>query len=218
MQTSQKILMVAGFAVLAVVAGGVIGWWGGRDWGDNNPSPIAITAPPSSTPPVNPPPAIPKPAAQVASTPTPVQVPDVKPVTDDTNWEDRVQTILDSEAEDEEKVKLLFALFPKLPEDGQVAVAEHLTNLVEDEHYAPLGQLLKDTRLPVPVLDVIMNDALSRPDSMKLPLMLDIAKNPAHAKAAEAKEVLENYLDQDYGNDWPQWQQKLTAWLKDNPD
>ena len=60
MQTSQKILMVAGFAVLAVVAGGVIGWWGGRDWGDNNPSPIAITAPPSSTPPVNPPAAIPQ--------------------------------------------------------------------------------------------------------------------------------------------------------------
>ncbi len=217
MKTSQKILMAAGFVVLAVMAGGMIGWWGGQGWGDN-PPPVAITAPPSSGPPVNPPPAIPKPAAQVASTPTPIQVPDVKPVTDDTNWEDKVQTILDSEAEDEEKVKLLFALFPTLPEDGQVAVAEHLANLVDDEHYAPLGQLLKDARLPTSVLDVIMNDALSRPDSMKLPLMLDIAQNPEHAKAADAKDVLETYLDNDYGNDWPQWQQKLKVWLKENPD
>ena len=65
-----------------------------------------------------------------------------------TNWEDTLDEILVSDSDDTNKVKELFAMFPRLPEDGQVEVAQHLSNLVEDEDYGPLGQLLKDARLP----------------------------------------------------------------------
>ena len=109
-------------------------------------------------------------------------------------------------------------MFPRLPEDGQVEVAQHLSNLVEDEDYASLGQLLKNAKLPEPVLDVLMGDLLNRPNAVKLPLFLDLARDPAHAKAEEAKDLLELYLDEDYGTDWNKWQQKMREWLKENPD
>jgi hypothetical protein len=49
-------------------------------------------------------------------------------------------------------------------------------------------------------------------------LLLDIARNPEHRKASEAKEILELYLEEDYGTNWSVWQQKMTEWLKENPD
>ena len=61
-----------------------------------------------------------------------------------------------------------FEMFPNLPEDGKEEVAQHLSNLVADEDYAPLGKLLTDATLPESVLDVLMADVLNRPNAVKL--------------------------------------------------
>jgi len=68
------------------------------------------------------------------------------------------------------------------------------------------------------VLDVLLADALNRPNSLKLPLLLEVARQPDHPKAGEAKDLLELFLEEDHGKDWGQWQAKLEQWLKDNPD
>jgi hypothetical protein len=135
-----------------------------------------------------------------------------------TNWEETVDDILASDGEDSAKVKQLLEMFPKLSEDGQVEVAQHLSNLVDDADYAPLADLLKNAKLPEPVLDVLMGDVLNRPNASKLPLLLDVARTPDHAKAEEAKDLLELYLDENYGTDWAKWQEKTKDWLKQNPD
>jgi hypothetical protein len=44
------------------------------------------------------------------------------------------------------------------------------------------------------------------------------AKSPDHPKADEAKDILALFLDEDFGTDWGKWQEKMTVWLKDNPD
>jgi len=127
----------------------------------------------------------------------------LEPVADSgliTNWEDRVEEILADDTDDTNKVALLFALFPNLPPDGQTEVAQHLSNLVDDDS------------------DVLLSDLLNRPNATKLPVLLDIASNPDHVKAGEAKDLLELYLDQDYGTDWDKWRQAAKDWLKDNPD
>ena len=38
------------------------------------------------------------------------------------------------------------------------------------------------------------------------------------AKAREAKDLLELFLEEDYGADWTKWQTKMDEWLKANPD
>jgi hypothetical protein len=136
----------------------------------------------------------------------------------ETNWEDKIDDIVGSEDADTNKVKQLFSLFPTLPPDGQEEAAQHLSNLVEDENYAPLGDLLKNDKLPEGVLDELLADLLNRPNNLKLPLLLDVASDANHAKHDEAKDLLELYLGDDYGSDWNVWQQHMTNWLQQNPD
>src|SRR5437763_11213252 len=56
-------------------------------------------------------------------------------------WEDKVDEILTSDGEESAKAKQMMEMFPKLPEDGQIEVAQHLSNLVQDrseEHTSEL--------------------------------------------------------------------------------
>jgi hypothetical protein len=135
-----------------------------------------------------------------------------------TNWGDKLEQILVSPGEETDKAKQLLEMFPHLPPDGQAEIARHLSNLTPDSDYAGLGEYLKNPKLPEPVLDVLLADALNRPNALKLPLLLDIARQPDHAKAGEAKELLELFLEEDHGTDWAGWQARMDQWLKDNPD
>jgi len=151
MQNSKKTLFIAGLVVTVVAIGGVIGWLGGRGLG-NNPVPVAITPPPTVKPP-------PMPSADVPVSPIPIpssagQSPGVVSGVKDTDWQSAVAAIVDSDAKDEDQAKQLFALFPKLPEEGKVAVADELADLVPDENYAQLGRLLKDASQPAAVLPI----------------------------------------------------------------
>jgi len=74
-----------------------------------------------------------------------------------------------------------------------------------------------DPKLPEDTLDTLMADLLNRPNSTKLPMFLDIARNPDHPKHEEARDMLELYLDEDYGADWATWEKKMKEWLAD-PD
>jgi len=135
-----------------------------------------------------------------------------------TDWEERVDGIISPEGDEKEKAKKLIDIFPHLPPDGQEEVAHHLSNLVADEDYAPLSNFVTNSALPEAVLDVFVEDVFNRPNGIKLPLLLDIAQDPQHPRSAEAKDVLELFLEEDFGSDWTKWQAKMDQWLKDNPD
>lgn len=77
---------------------------------------------------------------------------------------------------------------------------------------------LTNADLPENVLDVLLDDVLNRPNSLKLPALLEVARSAQHPKAAEAKDFLELFLEEDYGADWDKWQAGMEQWLKENPD
>lgn len=135
-----------------------------------------------------------------------------------TDWEDKVDAIISPEGDEKQKAQKLIEMFPQLPPDGQEEVAHHLSNLVADEDYAPLSNFVTNSALPEAVLDVFVEDVFNRPNSIKLPLLLDIARDPQHPRAGEAKDVLELFLEEDFGSDWTKWQARMEQWLKDNPD
>jgi hypothetical protein len=145
------------------------------------------------------------------------------PVTIGTNqvpdWEEKVDAILTADNDtDSQKAKKMLELFPLLSGDAQEEVAHHISNLISDEDYAAFGNYLTNKSLSEDVLDVLLEDVLNRPNSIKLPMLLEVARDPQNPKAAEAKDVLELFLEEDYGNDWAKWQVETTKWLKDNPD
>ena len=135
-----------------------------------------------------------------------------------TDWEDRVDQILGDDTEVEEKARKMLELFPNFPEAGQVETAQHISNLLADEDYEKFGNYLLNPKTPVSVQDVILADVLNRPSEIKLPLLLATARARDNAKAADAKEILELYLEEDYGDDWDRWEQEMIKWLKENPD
>ena len=133
-------------------------------------------------------------------------------------WEDKVDEILGSNSADADKAKQMIEMFPTLPPAGKEEVVRHLTNLLPDPDYGLMRGYLTNASLPENVLDVLLGDALNRPNSLKLPALLEVARDPQHPKAAEAKDFLHLFLEQDYGSDWDRWQAGVEQWLKAHPD
>jgi hypothetical protein len=226
----SKIVVVI-LAVAVIIGIGVgVGLLAGRGTARRPAEQVQVTdntAPPDMAPHTHPPTPAPKPIPQVTppvatqSVPV-VQITNIAPVAltsgSDTNWEEKIDDIVGSDESDTNKVKQLFALFPKLPPDGQEEAAQHLSNLIDDEDYAPLGEMLKNDKLPEGVLDELLADVLNRPNALKLPELLQVASDANHVKHEEAKDLLELYLGDDYGTDWNTWGQHMTNWLQQNPD
>jgi hypothetical protein len=133
-------------------------------------------------------------------------------------WEQRLDDVLGSNENEAQKATRLLEMFPLLPEDGQIEIAQHLSNLLPDDRYSALSQTLTNAAAPEGVLDVLMTDVLNRPNSLKLPTLLQVARTPNHPKADEARDVLEVFVDENYGTDWAKWEKAIQDWLKENPD
>jgi len=217
-----RLLKFGGIIAGVVVVGILLGWLGsgGLRSGSRAPaavSPLATSAKPGV--------AAPSAASNSSALPAgrPAEIPlSVTETTTTANlitdWEDKIDQILTSEIPEADKAKKMLEMFPRLPEDGQVEVAQHLSNLVSDQDYPSLERLLTNSALPESVLEVLLGDALNRPNGLKLPALLEVARDAQNPKAGEAKDILQLFLEEDYGTDWNTWQAKVDQWLKENPD
>lgn len=219
-----SVAKIVGLIAVVVAAGLLLGWLAGRNPHFTAPSPssgLASSGIPDASPSLatrlqtnTSPHRLRRQSSSVGATAT-TAAPNPNLIT---NWEERVDDILVGEGPESEKAKKMLAMFPNLPETGQVAVAQHLSNLVPDEDYASLSRFLTDPTVSEQVLDILFGDALNRPNSLKLPALLDVARDPDNPKGNEARDILELFLQEDYGTDWNIWQVKVEQWLKDNPD
>ncbi|MBI3849378.1 MAG: hypothetical protein HY298_03655 [Verrucomicrobia bacterium] len=235
MRVTRKLLIVVAVLLVALLVGAVVGWFAA------GPSSVPIEDGVSSTSDTKIPPvtnvvaAAPRPTLlatnrtrwtprrtrpsrsstktnQVAVAGAP------SPASNSEEWENKIDTILTDNSDDAQKAKKMLELLPQLPEDGQEEAAEHIANLLPDDQYAAARQLLTNAKTTEGVRDALMSDLLNRPNELKLPTLLEIARTPEHPGAEEAKDFLELYLEKDYGTDWAQWEQAMQVWLKDNPE
>jgi hypothetical protein len=164
------------------------------------------------------------PGPTVASNPvTPGSVPGTgagtaEPTEPTADWSAKLDDILGSNDDESKKADLLLAMWKTLPEDGQVEIMQHISNLLPDEKFSALAQTFTNASTPEAVLDIIMTDTLNRPNGIKLPVLLDVARTPGHPKAEEARDILEVFVDADHGTDWAKWEKAVKDWLKENPD
>lgn len=154
-----------------------------------------------------------------ASAPPQLAVPADAAIPQLTNWEQRIDAVLGSDQIDEaKKADALLAMLPTLPEDGQLEAVQHISNLLPDERYSALAPMLTNALSSEPILEALLTDLLNRPDSLKLSTLLQVVRIPDHPKASEARDILEVYVDENFGTDWAKWEAAVQKYLQENPE
>ncbi len=93
--------------------------------------------------------------------------------------------------------------FARLHADDQRDALQTALNLLPDEQFVSLFAILFDKSQNPEVLDEIFNDALNRPEEIKVPMMKTLLQDKGHPLHAEAARILDatGELDDDDGND-----------------
>ena len=131
-------------------------------------------------------------------------------------WEERLDGILLGAGEVNDKADMIRKLMTLAPAEAQVELAHHLVNMVQDDHYDGAAELLTNATTQPEVATVLMNDLLNRRNTLKLPMLLAIARNDDHPLKDQAKDMLELFLQADYATNWDQWSSAVDAWLQQN--
>jgi hypothetical protein len=146
----------------------------------------------------------------------PARLVEPAPAPDAADWEQKLDEILLSGDEDNAKADRILALIPTAPPDAQSELAQHLVNMVQDDHYDGAAELLTNSATPSAVSSVLMNDLLNRNNNLKLPMLLDVARNDEHPLKDQAREMLELLIQEDNGTNWDQWSASIDTWLQNN--
>jgi len=95
---------------------------------------------------------------------------------------------------------------------------EQATKLMSDKQFKQLKpQLmgLNDTGSE-DMQETILRDILTRAENVRMPALVDLLRRPPYQGQQEIREILEAYVDVDYGTDIPKWDAAVHKWLIDN--
>jgi hypothetical protein len=131
-------------------------------------------------------------------------------------WEDRLDELLTNDADTTTTVRGLVSSMRGLPSEAQEEFIAHAVNLCEDEQFDLLANIYFEAATPFEVRETIFNDALNRPDEIKLPFLAKTLRSPTHPMAGESKEILEMYLDLEPGTVPPNgWEQAIKNYIRE---
>jgi hypothetical protein len=222
MRLSVKILIAALLVVLA------FGLARRQGWLSRSPPMTPGEVPTAGSPaiePINPirppPPPSPAPAAARLLPDNPALAPNTSvppPPMERIQWEQGIENVLMAEFDTAQKAQKLLELYATLPAGGQVEAAQHLANLMPHTNFAGVAQIITNVLTSPDVIDVLAADLLNRPNKLKLPLLLEVARMPGHPWRNEAKQMVELYVQKDYGDDWGAWTHAVQKWLEENPE
>ena len=212
------------FAILAgaIVIGGSIGWFASRNASD-------VSAPAQESPAESQttdntttenktdfvksiPNAAPVVAIQPADSTTSI-------LDDPALWEEKLDDILLSDSVPENKKgEQLLELMGKVGMEAQIELAGHAVNLLDDDQFHLAAKYLTNAAVAEDVSSVFMNDLYNRDDAIKLPLILEVARNEQHVLRDEARDLLELYVEEDHGTNWVQWEAAMKKYLQEQEE
>lgn len=137
------------------------------------------------------------------------------------DWEEEIsEALANDQISNEEAVQRLLSLSydTKVDDETRQEALEHSLNLTEDKAFAQVMPLFKNKNTPVDMLDGILSDLYNRGDRVKLEAVLEVARIDDHPMKEDALELLEFYVDENYGTDWNQWGAAVQSYLKENVD
>ena len=133
------------------------------------------------------------------------------------SWEEKLDVILSGEDDNRSTVRRLLQGFDRLPPEAQTEYIAHALNLCEDEDFGSVEGIYLQSGTPTEVSEQIFDDALNRPDELKLPLMARTMTTPNHPMQEQAREILCLYLDLDPDTAGTvDWSARIRQYLQEN--
>ena len=83
----------------------------------------------------------------------------------------------------------------RVPPERRRESAQALLNMVSDDNFDVVHDLLLDRSQSPDVVQAVYHDLLNRPDEVKLPLLKEVANSSTHANSLEARQILELQMD-----------------------
>jgi hypothetical protein len=130
----------------------------------------------------------------------------------------RMSEVLSSRASSSAKAQALVTVFPQLPADAQSDAVRHIVNLLPDNAYPSFATQLTNANISAAVRSVIYADLLQRPNALKLPWLLAMARSPGVGQATGAAALLQATLREDHGTNWDAWLERIGIWLQTHPE
>ncbi len=191
--------------ILVAVAG--LGWWIIQEDGATPSTAVAPPPPPDTgkkrpLPPVDP-------------VGTPVEIPEAPPVlaTVPREDEEKIHAWLTGIDDTNEIAAAMLAGWNQLSESGKTAAAPHLLNLVPDERFEVLSDILLNPATNGDVKGILFAGILNRGDAIKWPLIVRVMEQKEHPHSQEARNMLGVVLGKDLGDDWPAWRELVRTEL-----
>jgi hypothetical protein len=210
MTREKKKLPKAGYPVMALVLVAAIGaglWMGRR-----KDHPVDAPSLPTSTSTTKTAPASTAPqqtgdaARPMIAAPAPeVTAPAPLPKED----EDKLHLWLTESETPADAANSILANWKDLSDPGRTAAAQHLANLVADDQFQPVANILLDLKSSRDVQSILFADILNRQDSVKWPLIMKVLETKDHPLSQEARTILTVVLGRDFGDDWSKWQERV---------
>lgn len=135
-----------------------------------------------------------------------------------TNWPVQLGAVLSSGSSSTNQAITLLAMFPNLPAEGQVEAVQHATRLLPGEYFGALGAQMTNAAVAPAVRRAIFADLLARPNALKLPWLVELARVPMEGQSDEALFLLKSQLREDHGTNWALWRERAAVWLSLHPD
>ncbi len=133
----------------------------------------------------------------------------------DLPWEAQIEAIAArQDVPDRLKARFLISMLPGLPEEALAKAAEEATARLPDADYPSVLQpVVIDPHTHGMAMSVLFADLMQRPDSITLPVLLSIARDPTHPYAHSARDNLQLLLGHTFGSDWLRWEQAIRSRL-----
>lgn len=131
-------------------------------------------------------------------------------------WEDHLDEILLGDDDENGKTDKILGLMQYAPAEAQEELSQHLVNMAQDTHYDGVSNLLMNVNTSTNVGEVLLNDLLNRDNKLKLTMLLKVFETPDHPMKENAHDMLQLFVQDDFGTDNKKWEEAVAEWLKDN--
>ena len=129
-----------------------------------------------------------------------------------------IQTATARELSDGVKVQQLLAMLPTLPDDGKVLAMEHAAKLITDGEYLKFRDRLLSLSSTPELRQTVLLDVLTRDDEIRMPTLVELLRHRPVSEQAEVKEILEAFVEKDFGDDTKQWELAVRAYLAESSE